>query len=251
MSDDGIQKLDGSELGTKAYWDKSYDTEIANYKSHGDVGEVWFDEDSQIRVIDWMRKNDIADSSEIIDLGKETNQKLKTMHKIRIILMCIFILIGCGNGMMLVELYREGYKNLTGADYSANAVELSKRIAADQNMNITYEVLDLLNANDIREKLGDKQFNVVHDKGTYDAISLHPENSTEKRLKYIEHLYNLTSDAGLLILSSCNWTETELCLSLNGKFQLYKAIPTPTFKFGGSVGSVVTQIVFKKIPTNN
>lgn len=68
---DGIQELDGSELGTKAYWDKSYDTEIENYKSHGDVGEVWFDEDSQIRVINWMLKNDIPESSEIIDLGKK------------------------------------------------------------------------------------------------------------------------------------------------------------------------------------
>lgn len=69
MSDGKIEELDGSELGTKDYWDQSYDTEIENYKSHGDVGEVWFDEDSQIRVINWMLKNDIPTDSEIIDLG--------------------------------------------------------------------------------------------------------------------------------------------------------------------------------------
>lgn len=69
MSGDEIQELEGSELGTKAYWDKSYNTEIGNYKSHGDVGEVWFDEDSQIRVINWMLKDDIPKLSEIIDLG--------------------------------------------------------------------------------------------------------------------------------------------------------------------------------------
>lgn len=173
------------------------------------------------------------------------------MPNIHNILMDILISLGCGNGMMLIELYREGYKNLTGVDYSANAVELSKRIAADQDMNIVYEVLDLLDADDIRQKFGGKQFDIVHDKGTYDAISLHPENPAKKRLTYIQNLHNLTADNGLLILSSCNWTETELCTSLNGQFQLYKAIPTPTFKFGGSVGSVVTQIVFKKIPTIN
>lgn len=69
MSDSKIEELDGSELGTKDYWDQSYDTEIENYKTHGDVGEVWFHEDSQLRVINWMLKNDISTDSEIIDLG--------------------------------------------------------------------------------------------------------------------------------------------------------------------------------------
>lgn len=149
--------------------------------------------------------------------------------------------------MMLVELYREGYKRLTGIDYSANAIELASQIAADQDMNIDYKVLDLLDVNDIANKLAGKKFDIVHDKGTYDAISLHPDNPAEKRSTYIQHLHDITSDNGLLILSSCNWTENELCTSLNGKYQLYKQIPTPTFKFGGTVGSVVTQIVFKKI----
>lgn len=148
--------------------------------------------------------------------------------------------------MMLVELHREGYRNLTGIDYSANAITLAKQIAADQNMNIAYEVLDLLDSNEIVQKFGTKTFDIVHDKGTYDAISLHPDNPAEKRAQYIANLFKLTSNNGLLILSSCNWTEAELCASLTGKFQLYKTIPTPTFKFGGSVGSVVTQIVFKK-----
>lgn len=70
MSGDGIEELEGSELGTKEYWDQSYNSEIRNYKSHGDVGEVWFDEDSQIRVINWMLKNGIGNDSKIIDLGK-------------------------------------------------------------------------------------------------------------------------------------------------------------------------------------
>lgn len=158
---------------------------------------------------------------------------------------------GSGNGMMLVELYREGFKNLTGTDYSANAITLAKQIAAHQNMDITYEMLDLLNSDEIVQKFGAKTFDIVHDKGTYDAISLHPERPAEKRAQYVENLFKLTSNNGLLILSSCNWTEAELGTSLSGKFQLHKRIPTPTFRFGGSVGSVVTQIVCKKItPTN-
>lgn len=148
--------------------------------------------------------------------------------------------------MMLVELYRENFKNLTGIDYAENAIQLAKQIASDQDMNIDYKVIDLLDRNDIESKIGRKLYDIVHDKGTYDAISLHPENPAEKRSTYIQHLFNLTANDGLLILTSCNWTEDELCKSFNGKFSKYKSIPTPTFKFGGSVGSVVTQIVFKK-----
>lgn len=67
-----VEELDGSELGTIEYWEKSYDSEIKNYETHGDVGEVWFDEDSQIRIINWMLRNDINLNSRIIDLGKCT-----------------------------------------------------------------------------------------------------------------------------------------------------------------------------------
>lgn len=71
MSDvaDIDEELGGCELGTKEYWEDSYLTEINNYKAHGDVGEVWFDEDSQFRVIAWMGRNDIESESKIIDLG--------------------------------------------------------------------------------------------------------------------------------------------------------------------------------------
>ena len=66
-----VEELDGSELGTKEYWEKSYQREIKNYKSHGDVGEIWFDEDSQIRVVNWiMKRDEIADDAKFIDLGK-------------------------------------------------------------------------------------------------------------------------------------------------------------------------------------
>lgn len=66
------EELKSSELGTKEYWDQSYATENANYKSHGDIGEIWFEEDSQFRVIKWMLRNNIKSDDSIIDLGKFT-----------------------------------------------------------------------------------------------------------------------------------------------------------------------------------
>lgn len=94
MSADEIEELDGSELGTKDYWDQSYDTEIENYKSHGDVGEVWFDEDSQIRVINWMLKNDIPTDCDIIDLGRIFHE-LKFIYCILNLYFCLFFCVVC------------------------------------------------------------------------------------------------------------------------------------------------------------
>uniref|UniRef100_A0A182M0T4 Protein-lysine N-methyltransferase n=1 Tax=Anopheles culicifacies TaxID=139723 RepID=A0A182M0T4_9DIPT len=217
---DQIEELEGSELGTKDFWEASYTREIENYRDHGDVGEVWFDEDSQNRIITWIarQEDEIKANDPIIDLG-------------------------CGNGMMLIELAREGYTDLTGIDYSPKAIELSKAICKDQDLNISYKVTDLMSESEVTA-LG--KFKVVHDKGTYDAISLHPENSKAMRTSYITNVHRMLQDDGLFILTSCNWTESELVKSFSDFFQLRTVIPTPTFKFGGKVGSVVTSIVFVK-----
>lgn len=73
--------------------------------------------------------------------------------------------LGCGNGMLLVELAREGFKHLLGVDYSEGAVKLASQIAADQELSdvIKYQQVDLLSAEDVG-KLG--KFKIVHDKGS-------------------------------------------------------------------------------------
>lgn len=73
-----------------------------------------------------------------------------------------FFFVGTGNGMILVELAREGYTNLLGVDYSPKAVELAANIAKDQNLVINYKIVDLLDLK-CMEELG--QFQVIHDKG--------------------------------------------------------------------------------------
>ncbi|KAL7737923.1 hypothetical protein ACLKA6_006293 [Drosophila palustris] len=216
-------ELDGSELGTKDYWETSYTREIRNYKSHGDVGEIWFDEDSQQRIVDWLLKQESIDkqTARVIDLG-------------------------CGNGMFLIALGNEGFTQLTGVDYSPKAIELAKDIAKDQSLNVEYDVADLTQSED--SKLG--TFNIVHDKGTYDAVSLCPDNPKEKRTNYLATVSKLLQDEhSLFIITSCNWTEDELITSFEDLFVKHCSIPTPTFKFGGKVGNVVTSVVFKKRPS--
>lgn len=58
--------------------------------------------------------------------------------------------------------------------------------------------------------LNGRKFKIVLDKGTYDAISLNPDNAQEKRGLYIESVNNILDVEGLYILTSCNWTQAEL-----------------------------------------
>lgn len=152
--------------------------------------------------------------------------------------------LGSGNGMMLIELAREDFKNLTGIDYSPKAIELSINIAKDQELNIKYKVSDLASSDDVS---GLGLFKIAHDKGTYDAVSLDPENTKEKRETYIGNVHKILEENGILIITSCNWTQSELIEAFEGKFKIKCSIPTPTFMFGGKVGNVVTSVVFERI----
>lgn len=145
--------------------------------------------------------------------------------------------------MTLIELAREGFTNLTGVDYSQAAVELAKAIAEKQELNIDYHKFDILSEENI-SNLG--PFKIIHDKGTYDAISLCPDDTRKKRLKYIDNIWHLMNQDGLLVLTSCNWTEQELVRSFGDRFELIQVIPTPRFTFGGKSGSLITSVVFKK-----
>ena len=87
-------------------------------------------------------------------------------------------------------------------------------------------------------------FDVCLDKGTYDAISLNPDNSLQKRLEYIKSLKMLLSRSGFFIIVSCNWTCEELKQQFN-EFDLVGEIPAPTFSFGGKQGQTVSTCVFR------
>lgn len=74
-----IQECIGSELGTKIYWENHYNDELNNYKNSGVIGDIWFDEESQFRVINWLLKlKDVFKfEHSIIDVGKVLYAKQK------------------------------------------------------------------------------------------------------------------------------------------------------------------------------
>ena len=91
-------------------------------------------------------------------------------------------------------------------DYSEKAINLAKSIAERKNLKLQYRVTDVL---DINEKNLEK-FDIAIDKGTYDAISLCPDDSKSKRYLYKEYLRKMLKKNSIFIITSCNWTCQEL-----------------------------------------
>ncbi|ESO82330.1 hypothetical protein LOTGIDRAFT_134815 [Lottia gigantea] len=214
-----------SKLGSKEYWDSAYDKELENFKDIGDVGEVWFGEGSQNRIIRWLEKQDyIKKDYPVLD-------------------------IGTGNGIMLIEMAKEGYTDLTGVDYSQPGVQLAQNITQSQKLltDIVYQVKKTNSDIDSPSALK-RTYKLCIDKGTFDAISLLESEFKSSREVYVRNVRRLTdTEEGYFIITSCNWTKEQLVNIFNSCFKLHAEIPTPTFKFGGQVGNKVTSLVFKPV----
>lgn len=207
-----------SKLGTKEHWDTEYRRELQTFLEYGDPGEVWFGEESTARLLRWLQKQKVPLDASILD-------------------------IGTGNGLLLVEMAKSGYTNLTGIDYSEAAIELSQSILEkeDSCRSIKLKVVDFLRAPE--ELLG---FDLCVDKGTLDAISLDPDCAAEKRREYLASLRHVLKDNGHFVITSCNWTREELICQFAEGFTFLEELPTPKFSFGGQTGSSVTALVFQK-----
>ena len=145
---------------------------------------------------------------------------------------------------MLFLLREEGgfTGKMLGVDYSANSVELARGVAEARHLTdgITFEIWDILS-----HTTGPGEFDVVLDKGTFDAVSLSGRTNIEEL--YVRNVGQLIRNGGLLLITSCNWTELELrdwfeneSLSYHGKIQY------PVFQFGGQTGQSISSICFYK-----
>ncbi|XP_058154155.1 EEF1A lysine methyltransferase 2 isoform X1 [Dasypus novemcinctus] len=228
-----------SALGTQEHWDAVYERELQTFQKYGDTGEIWFGEESMNRLIRWMEKHKIPLDASVLD-------------------------IGTGNGVFLVELVGEcsiicryhtfinlavdghlakfGFSNVTGIDYSTSAIQLSESIIKKEGLsNIKLKVEDFLN---LSTKLSG--FHICVDKGTFDAISLNPDNAIEKRKQYVKSLSKVLKVEGFFLITSCNWTKEELLNEFSEGFELFEELPTPKFSFGGRSGNSVAALVFQK-----
>nr|XP_023697185.1 EEF1A lysine methyltransferase 2 [Paramormyrops kingsleyae] len=207
-----------SKLGTKEYWDDAYQRELQAFEDIGDVGEIWFGEESMGRVVRWLDKMKIPRNAAILD-------------------------IGTGNGVFLVELAKHGFTNLTGIDYSTSAVKLSHNILEKEGLsNVKVKEIDFLS---FSEELG--SFDVSIDKGTFDAITLSVDAKDDGKERYVKALLGVLRMGGFFVITSCNWTKEQLLDIFSNGFKFLHELPTPGFQFGGRTGNSVTVLVLERI----
>lgn len=239
--------LPESKLGTKSHWDAVYAREVANFHDIGEEGEVWFGEDTVMRMIRFLETyyTDIAvpGGPTVLDLGT-------------------------GNGHLLFEMLESSAEleevvtpsRLVGVDYSGASIELARSIAekrAGACQEVRFQTADLLDDASVDtlvalpKELGAEQgWDLVCDKGTMDAIALSSQ-PIRGRLpidRYTNAVAKLVKKHGLFLITSCNFTEQELKtrFTANG-FEVEQVLPSPSFTFGGAKGSTTSSIAFKKL----
>lgn len=101
-------------------------------------------------------------------------------------------------------------------------------------------------------------FDIVLDKGTFDAVSLMAEKSQCERYPGISG--RLVRKGGFLVVTSCNWTEEEVVKwftsasigleaggSGSGKLVVWGRVQYPRFRFGGQEGQGVCTVCFQRV----
>lgn len=183
--------------------------------------------------------------------------------------------LGTGNGSALFDLRTEGgYTGpLVGIDYSPHSIELAERLKsrysavlateAHTQSAITFEVFDLITGEPNQTSWWPRDsdgFDLVLDKGTFDAISLSSEqvrdpDGTYKRLCEVcpPKTAALVKPGGFFLITTCNWTEDEIVEwftqeDLSGVFEVFDRIKYKSFQFGGQQGQGVATVCFRKIP---
>lgn len=183
-------------------WEQAYDVETRNFSSDPtDEGQIWFSEsDAEGRILSYLANEGIPSTASFLD-------------------------VGTGNGHLLFELLEEGGYGegaMVGIDYSLKAVALAQKIAAERQLaeDVKFYVSDCI-TDDLASTQwvpgleGEKGFDVVLDKGTFDAISLSDEllaDGSGRRIYegYAENIVGVMKKGGLLVVTSCNWTGEEL-----------------------------------------
>jgi EEF1A lysine methyltransferase 2 len=169
---------------------------------------------------------------------------------------------------------------MIGVDYSQRSIELANKFrsqyashaATSDLQDIEFHVYDILNSTPHSQQwwpAREQGFDLVLDKGTFDAISLSSativdtESTSERRVCELYPLkaLELVKLGGFLLVTSCNWTEAEVLTWFAGatsqtsdgaqqsraRFEVYDSIKYPVFEFGGQKGQGVASVCFKKV----
>jgi EEF1A lysine methyltransferase 2 len=166
---------------------------------------------------------------------------------------------------------------MLGVDYSARSVELAKQIATarreesdgaqEESINVVeFTEWDVLSGPWFTTLNGEQETNggwdIVLDKGTFDAICLSEEKDAHGRRiceGYGDRVLRLVRPGGLFLVTSCNWTEAELKSWFEnnagngngdtenlGRFVQVGRVQYRSFSFGGIQGQTISSVCFQR-----
>ncbi|KAL8683113.1 MAG: hypothetical protein Q9186_000927 [Xanthomendoza sp. 1 TL-2023] len=149
---------------------------------------------------------------------------------------------------------------MLGIDYSPASIELATRLARAKGHAeeaVGFKCWDILQAPREENGWDEGDFDVVLDKGTFDAVSLNEEvDERGKRVcaVYRDRVIPMVKVGGRFLVTSCNWTEAELRQWFEGggeeeesRFEYEGRVAYPKFKFGGVEGQSVYAVCFRKV----
>jgi len=217
-----------SSLWKKDYWDNFYSQEINQFKNNSSlIGEIWFGKQVEKKILNFI------------------NDKYKHNKSVKL------IDLGCGNASFLIKLTKLGFSgNLYGMDYSEKSIELAREVIDNKSEKYA-SVLDIvLFQDDLKQsKLENKEnisdFDIIHDKGTFDAFMSSKNNKVDEYIKYIISISKSSGENTTFIITSCNFSKPELIsFFTEPNFILKSEIPHKTFTYGGQVGQPVTTLIY-------
>lgn len=227
--------LEPSELGSKGYWDTFYSADLKLSSSPAASLDGWFsDVDATGKILGFL-----SDPSLHLDLASTR-----------------FLDLGTGNGELLFHLREEGSFSgrMVGVDYSPSSIQLAQRAASTKNLSsgtgFEFQLWDIIHDDPLPEWLA--AFDVVLDKGTFDAISLSGEvdNAGQRICEgYRAKVERLVAESGMFVITSCNWTEAELRKwfeDSGSSLRMSGRIMYPSFTFGGATGQSISTLSFIK-----
>lgn len=247
-------------------WDKCYQDELENGLGQEDGADLtdlesWFSEiDAPAKILDYL-------TDEHFPLSPNNSNRTTENRYI--------LDLGCGNGSSLFELKLEGaYQGkMVGADYSQQSIDLARRLWTKhieqhteedetptlQAGDITFEKFDLLRDKPSEQAWWpERGFDLVTDKGTFDAISLSSEtiNQDGKDVRicevYPSKAAQMVKPGGYLLITSVNWTEEEVVRwfteteGAKGVLTEYGRVKYPVYEYGGRRGQGVTSVCFRR-----
>ncbi|RMD43463.1 hypothetical protein DV735_g1657, partial [Chaetothyriales sp. CBS 134920] len=274
-----LEGLNVSELGTKAYWDEYYKREDGNTRQEHDEVDDQKASTSLSRLESWF--DDVGAPEKVLEFLLSPGFPLFSQEEKPKGTTAVLDL-GTGNGSTLMSLAVEEDgaiedARLVGVDYSEASIALARRLWTEiqdsgeaevgKGTTVEFHVFDITRDTASSQPWWPSSsssadpggFDLVLDKGTFDAISLSSDTVDGRKVYeiYPSKVLGMVKPGGFFLITSCNWTEGEVVQRFcnentariegtEARFEVFHKIKYPVYSFGGQQGQGVASVCFRR-----